>query len=176
MELLQGLPKETREHPCVLAIGKFDGLHRGHAEILRMLREAAGDADVCVFSLSGGEERLLSESYRHALFAEAGVDVLYECPFTEELRQMTADAFAREIIAGKLRCRCVVVGDDFHYGNARQGNADTLREAGAREGFSVVVVPRLQDGGAAISSTRIRALLKAGNTAEALRLLGHSLA
>ncbi len=171
----------------VLTIGAFDGLHLGHREIVRRAADIAGAAGASLSVLSfeptpaeffaKGEPpaRLTCFRERFELLAEMGVDELF-CPQFRRINALGHERFAREVLAGSLRATHVVVGHDFRYGTGRAGTADTLGAAGAELGFDVTVVDAVFLDGERVSSTRIRAALRAGELATARKLLGRDYA
>jgi len=175
---------EPPSRPCALAIGFFDGFHRGHREIVRAMRRrrAAGtNAAVLTFVdhpaaylRPGTEPPLLTTlDERINLLAAAGVDDLYLLPFDARIASIEARTFVERVLLGELRARALVFGENFRFGAKRGGDAALAREVcGAR--CEVVAVRHVEDGGERISSTRIRALVLAGRMTEANALLGES--
>jgi len=166
-----------------LTIGVFDGVHRGHQEIIRKLTTGAhtNDAPAVVLTfdphpasvLSGHELKCLTlPDERADLFAKLAVDVVITEPFTRELSTVTAyDFMAR--LSHQLGLRHLLIGYDFALGKGREGNPTRLTEIGSEFGYTVEVVSALSDESGVISSTEIRKLIEVGNVAEAARLLGH---
>lgn len=166
-----------------LTVGVFDGVHRGHQQILRKLSAGAHASDapavVLTFdphpaSVLGGREIkcLTLPDERADLLAQQGMDVVITERFTRELSQVTAyDFMAR--LKRQLGLARMLIGYDFALGKGREGNATRLTEIGSELGYSVEVVPALSDESGVISSTEIRKLIEIGNVAEAARLLGH---
>lgn len=166
-----------------LTVGVFDGVHRGHQQILRKLSAGAhaNDAPAVVLtfdphpaSVLGGREIkcLTLPDERADLLAQQGMDVVITERFTRELSQVTAyDFMAR--LKRQLGLARMLIGYDFALGKGREGNATRLTEIGSELGYSVEVVPALSDESGVISSTEIRKLIEIGNVAEAARLLGH---
>lgn len=166
-----------------IAIGSFDGVHRGHASLLGRVREAAagrGLASAVVtfeplprefFSPASAPARLTSLAERLCELAALGVDIAFVQRFDARFAALEAADFERRLreVHG---ARWVLVGEDFRYGAARRGDCASLAAAGKRLGFEVEVLPAVADGGARISSTRIRAALRAGDFALAATLLG----
>ncbi|ACR11384.1 bifunctional riboflavin kinase/FAD synthetase [Teredinibacter turnerae] len=172
-------------HGCVATIGSFDGVHRGHQEVIRQLREHASAHQVPAlvmvfepqpsefFSQEKAPPRLMRlRDKTEALFA-AGVDRVLCLRFNRELRGLSAQAFIEQVLVARLGIRHLVIGDDFRFGCDRQGDYSMLAAAGERFGFSVCDTRTELDGGQRISSTRIRALLEQDAFAEAARLLGY---
>jgi riboflavin kinase/FMN adenylyltransferase len=166
-----------------LTVGVFDGVHRGHQQILRKLSAGAhaNDAPAVVLtfdphpaSVLGGREIkcLTLPDERADLLAQHGVDVVITERFTRELSQVTAyDFMAR--LKRQLGLARMLIGYDFALGKGREGNATRLTEIGSELGYSVEVLPALSDESGVISSTEIRKLIEIGNVAEAAHLLGH---
>lgn len=113
-----------------------------------------------------------AEAKAHRL-ERLGVDHLYELPFTTDLTALSPDAFAQDILAGGLGLSHVVVGQDFHFGAKRAGDAETLQLLGEKFGFGVTIATLVQDSGTEISSTRIRKALSDGDPRSAAAMLGH---
>lgn len=167
-----------------LAIGNFDGVHRGHRAVLDAARLAAhrlgGAAGAMVFEphprkffqpakplflLTPLERKL-------ALFRECGLAMTAVLPFDAELASLSAEDFVREVLVGAFGIRHAVTGYDFFFGKGREGTPEKLRTFGERYGFGVSVVEAVGDSGEIFSSTRIRELLAEGNVAAAAEMLG----
>jgi len=166
-----------------LTIGVFDGVHRGHQEIIRKLTTGAhaGDAPAVVLTfdphpasiLSGHEIKCLTlPDERADLLAKLGVDVVITQRFTRELSTVTAHDFMARL-SHQLGFRHLLIGYDFALGKGREGNATRLTEIGSELGYNVEVISALSDESGVISSTEIRKLIEVGNVPEAARLLGH---
>jgi riboflavin kinase/FMN adenylyltransferase len=173
--------------PLVVAIGFFDGLHRGHREIVRALlrlRKPGYHAAILTFEnhpkafLNPGRspDLITTLEERVNLLAQTGIDEAYVIPFDERISSLEAAAFLEEIIADRLRASALVFGENFRFGNGRRGDARIAREVLSARGVGVSVVPSLMEGGLRISSTRIREAIAAGETEAADALLGGSYA
>ena len=167
-----------------LTIGVFDGVHRGHQEIIRKLTTGAhaDDAPAVVLTfdphpaavLSGHEIRSLTLPEERAdLLAKLGVDRVITEQFTRELSAVTAYDFMSRLTR-QLGLKHLLIGYDFALGKGREGNATRLTQIGLELGYTLEVVAALSDESGVISSTEIRKLIEVGNVAEAARLLGHS--
>jgi len=166
-----------------LTVGVFDGVHRGHREIIKRLTEGArangAPSVVLTFdphpaaALGRGEIKLLTlPDERAGLLGQMGVDVAVTERFTRELSTLSAfDYMSR--LARRLGLKHLLIGYDFALGRGREGNAPRLTEIGLELGYTVEAVPALGDESGAISSTEIRKLIAVGKVAEAARLLGH---
>jgi riboflavin kinase/FMN adenylyltransferase len=166
-----------------LTVGVFDGVHRGHQEIIKKLTTGAhaDDAPAVVLTfdphpasvLSGHEIKCLTLPEERAdLLGTLGVDVVITEQFTRELSTVTAYDFMSRLTR-QLGLRHLLIGYDFALGKGREGNATRLTEIGSELGYAVEVVSALSDESGVISSTEIRKLIEVGNVAEAARLLGH---
>jgi riboflavin kinase/FMN adenylyltransferase len=164
-------------------VGVFDGVHRGHQEIIKKLTTGAhangAPAVVLTFDphpasvLSGHEIRCLTlPDERAQLLAELGVDVVITERFTRELSTVSAYDFMSRL-TNQLGLRHLLIGYDFALGKGREGNASRLTEIGSELGYGVEVLSALSDESGVISSTEIRKLIEVGNVTEAARLLGH---
>jgi riboflavin kinase/FMN adenylyltransferase len=169
---------------AAIAIGNFDGVHRGHQALVRRARELADARGARAVALTfdphpsallspqGGPPAICSLDRRIELLAEAGADAVVVEPFTRELASLAPDAFVDQILIDALRAQAIVVGYDFSYGAGRAGTTDALRAHGSRAGVEIAVLPAVELDGEAVSSTRVRAHLRAGDVAGAARLLG----
>ena len=170
---------------AAVAVGVFDGVHRGHQALLGALRATAQrsgisagvvtfDRHPAVVVRPDSAPRLLT-SLRHRLqlFEEQGVDFVRVLTFDEELSLQSAGDFAATTLVGELAARAVVVGEGFHFGLHRRGDVGTLGEIADSAGMSLVVVPLLHPGDdRAISSTMVRQALAAGDVEGAAAMLG----
>lgn len=165
-----------------LTVGVFDGVHRGHQQIMRKLTVGAhanqAPAVVLTFDphpasvLGAGEVKCLTlPEERAQLLAQLDVDAVITERFTRELSLVTAYDFMTRL-KRQLGLKYLLVGYDFALGKGREGNATRLTEIGAELGYDVEVVPALSDESGVISSTEIRKLIETGNVVEAAQLLG----
>jgi riboflavin kinase/FMN adenylyltransferase len=186
MELIRGIHNLLPSHyGCVLSIGNFDGVHRGHAEVIRNLVSKAHHfqlpATIMTFEpqpqeLFRGDHAparlsLLRDKVR--LLDELEIDRLLCVNFTRSFASQPAQAFIEELLVNKLGVKYLVVGDDFCFGKGREGNFDMLVAAGKKFGFSVVSTQSFVVGTHRVSSTLVREQLMLGHLEQARRLLGH---
>lgn len=166
-----------------LAIGVFDGVHRGHQQLIRRLAAGAHERETPAVVLTfdphpaklfgRGEIRLLTlPEERAGLLASLGVDVVITHPFDQEVASTTAFDFMKRL-REHLGLDHLVLGYDSTVGKNREGNAARLKEIGLELGYTVEVVAALSDESGVISSTEIRKLIATGNIQEAGRLMGH---
>ncbi len=170
--------------PAAVAVGNFDGVHRGHqalvAAAVARARGTGGAAVVLTFDPHPARvlrpdkapATLTTLAQKEELVAALGIDRLIVLPFDSRLAALSPEAFAREVLEGTLGARHVVVGESFRFGRARAGDARTLETLGPRHGFDVQVVPPVLHAGRVVSSSRVRGVLAAGDVREALELLG----
>jgi riboflavin kinase/FMN adenylyltransferase len=169
----------------VVAIGNFDGVHRGHRAVIdaaaRIARERAADQAVLtfephprsVFQPDVAPFRVTPFRSKARQIELLGVDVLFALHFDMEFSQHSAEDFVRLVLVEGLAASHVVVGADFVFGNRRRGTPDFLAEEAKKYGFDVTFIePVTGPDGVAFSSTRIRELLGSGRPADAAQLLG----
>ena len=170
----------------VIAIGNFDGVHRGHQTVLNRALKLAKSRGVpalvltfephprTVFNPDKPVFRLTPAPVRAQVLEAMGFHSVIEYPFDREFASRSAEDFVRSILVDWLGATEVVTGFDFHFGKGREGGPAFLMEAGKRNGFGVTLVDAFRDEGAeVVSSSRIRRLLAEGNVSEAAGLLGY---
>ncbi len=185
-QLLQGLqnvPAHLKN--CVVAIGNFDGVHRGHQIVLekslQLARERSLPAVMLTFEphprdLFAPEPFMfrLTDGPAKARLAEAmGMDAIAILPFNRQLASLQPEDFVDRFLVSALGARAVVVGEDFHFGKERRGTPLFLQHAGREAGFEVLQVPLLQAESDPVSSSRIRASLNTSELDLANSLLGY---
>ncbi|MFC0431188.1 bifunctional riboflavin kinase/FAD synthetase [Kutzneria buriramensis] len=169
---------------CVLTIGVFDGVHRGHRELINRAVELAAKRDLpCVLMTfdphpsevvrPGSHPAQLTTLKRRAdLVEELGVDVFCVLPFTPELSRMPADVFVHELLVEQLHVAAVVVGENFTFGRGAAGDVTLLRTLGNRFGFTAEGESLVTEDHLVYSSTYIRACIDAGDVVAAEHALG----
>jgi len=169
---------------AVVAIGNFDGVHRGHRAVigaaLTRARELGRKAAALTFTphprlfLRPQETlfQLSSERDKLRLLSATGLDGAIVMNFDASLAATSAEDFVGKILVGALGIGGAAIGFDFHFGKSRAGSPSFLTEQGARLGFAVDVAPPLEDEGRPVSSGAVRAALAAGRVVEATELLG----
>lgn len=178
-------PAFPAAHPgTVVTVGTFDGVHRGHWQVLAALRAHADEAALPAVLVTFHPHPLRVVRPDHAprllttpvekkeILAESGLDYVIFLPFTHALQAYSPERFVEEILTHRLRMRHLVIGYDHGFGRGRSGDVETLRAIGARVGFGVHVVDALRTAGSAISSSRIRKYLLDGRVEEAAAGLG----
>ena len=175
----------SRLRKALVAIGNFDGVHRGHRAVIRTALEharAAGRPAAVLtfephprsfFHPDAPSFRLTSEAAKLRLLAATGLDGAVVLTFDATLASLTAEEFVADILVDRLAIGGAVIGFNFHFGRERQGTPDFLVAQGAHRGFAVEVVRPFQYKGQRVSSGAIRDALAAGHVAEAAELLGY---
>ena len=165
-----------------VAIGVFDGVHRGHLAVFRALREARPDLPIAALTfgthpvsvITGSEPppSLTSLEHRLELFEQAGLDTTAIIDFTEETRSLSPSEFIKKYIVEGLHAEIVSVGSGFRFGEGAEGTVDTLRLLGQDDGFAVVETPIVDLHGTEVRSSAIRAAVASGGVELAARMLG----
>ena len=184
IESLSGIPETARSG--VVAIGNFDGVHRGHQAVLDTALEIGRTEGLPVLAMTFEPHprtvfrpeapvfRLTPPAVKARIIRAIGFDGLVIVPFDHVFAAIPAETFIEEALLGTLSMRHVVTGYDFHFGKARQGSPSFLAARGAELGFGVTVVEAFADeGGEPVSSSRIRAALEVGDITAANALLGY---
>jgi riboflavin kinase/FMN adenylyltransferase len=169
---------------CVVTIGVFDGVHRGHAEIIGQAvatAQARGIPSVVLTFVPhpaevvrpGSHPPVLTSIVRRAeLVEQLGVDVFCALPFTLELSRMPPDEFAHRALVEQLHASAVIVGENFRFGHKAAGDVTLLAKLGETFGFTAQGVPLLRDGDTPLSATYVRSCVQAGDMAAATHALG----
>lgn len=174
MRLITCLEDIRGAAPCSLALGAFDGLHRGHMAVVSAARDPALPAGVFTFTMGPkGAPALLTPEDKLLLLEKAGMRYVYRIDF-EALRHMDAQAFVEDILFEKCRAARLCCGEDFRFGSGARGDVDLLSRLCARAGAQLTVLPPVREDGEKISSTRIRAAVGQGDIPTANRLLGRA--
>lgn len=167
-----------------MTLGNHDGVHLGHRALLAAARERAGREGLAVTAVTfdphpsvvlapdRAPPLLTTMARRRELLLALGADEVTVLRFDRELASTSPEAFAEEVLVGRLAAESVVVGPDFRFGRGRAGDVAALGALGAAHGFDVITVPPVTLDGEAVSSTRVRAALARGEVREAARLLG----
>ncbi|MDO9586860.1 MAG: bifunctional riboflavin kinase/FAD synthetase [Brevundimonas sp.] len=183
----RGLPEDLRG--AAVAIGAFDGVHRGHQAVIATARAAARSLGAPLgvvsfdphprrwFQPDAAPFRLMTPAQMARALEPLGVDRLYLLPFDAEMAALSDEAFARTVLADGLGIRHAAVGFDFTYGKGRTGSPEGLRRQGEALGFSVSVADRIDDpDGLKLSSSAVREAVRAGDMTRAAAILGRPFA
>lgn len=188
MELIRGLYNlHPHQHGCVLTIGAFDGIHVGHQEMIRVLRDCGRQHGLpaallsfeptpreffAQFSGKGTPARLTRFREKFEALQAFGVDRFVCMRFDQRVRCLSREQFVDEVLVKALGVRHIVVGHDFRFGKDNQGDVACLRALGANGGFEVTEVPPFVVDGERVSSSLIRTALGTGDLPRAAKLLG----
>ena len=168
----------------IIAIGNFDGVHKGHQDIFRLGKKIAKKKKkkfgVVTFSplpyefFNKNEKiiRITQDESKINLLKKNKVDFFYICKFNKKFSSITAERFIKKIIVDKLQASAVLVGKDFRFGNKRKGNISLLKEYGKIYNFQVLDLRLLKEKNIKISSTRIRSAIEKGRFDIVNKLLG----
>ena len=166
-----------------VALGKFEGIHRGHQLLLDTIKkqkEKGQKSVVFTFdmppksALNGDHnyQQIYTKEERRVLLEEQGIDIMVEHPFTKEFASLCPEDFIREVLVKKAGVKTVVVGKDFRFGKKRSGGIRQLASFSEKCGYELIVIEKLQIDQEDVSSTRIRSLLEKGEMEKASFLLG----
>ncbi|MBV8043801.1 bifunctional riboflavin kinase/FAD synthetase [Pluralibacter sp.] len=186
MKLIRGIHNLGQApHGCVLTIGNFDGVHRGHQALLQRLHVEGRERGLPVvvmifepqplelFAVDKAPARLTRLREKLRYLAESGVDYVLCVRFDRRFAAFTAQAFIGELLVKRLGVQYLAIGDDFRFGAGREGDFLLLQKAGAEFGFDVTSTQTFCEGGMRISSTAIRQALANDDLGLAQTLLGH---
>ena len=167
----------------IVAVGNFDGMHRGHLALIERCREKASADDAIAvvtfeplpqafFRPEQAPARLSTVYQKLSCFRSNGVDLVWMMRFGKELAGLSAREFAEQVLRSDMRAKCVVVGEDFRFGRGREGDVAMLKQLGVEMGFTVETVSIVENCGQRISSSAIRQQLAAGDFRAAAACLG----
>ena len=185
MQVIHGyesVPADARG--AVLAIGNFDGVHRGHQALLKAVRDEArklGRRSGAIlfephprefFQPDKPHFRLTPLPRKLQLLEQHGLDLAVVLRFDAQLAGLTAEDFIERVLVKGLAGSHIVIGYDFRFGKGRTGDPETLRRAGQAHGFGVAVIPQVAEAGEVFSSGAVRAELAQGDVKGAAEMLG----
>ena len=156
--------------PTVLSIGNFDGVHRGHQQVLSKIAENAQRLSarsmavtfephpLRVLRLDAAPPLITPLPEKIALLGQLGIDSILVLPFDKQFSATSPRDFAKNIIAERLKAKEVHEGVNFHFGHRAEGNCEKLKEFGGEFGFKVIIYPEMRLRGEPVSSSRVRQL------------------
>jgi riboflavin kinase/FMN adenylyltransferase len=185
MEILRSIPElERLRGPLFLAIGVFDGVHRGHQAVISTSADhaAASNGTPVVVTFDPHPEKVLrpqaaphllsATQHKIALIRALGVEHLLIITFDQEFAATEPEDFVRKLVIHSKPLREICVGHEWSFGKNRRGNLDLLKKLGAKSNFDVVGIPPVKINGAVVSSTAIRQAIEKGDFAKAAEMLG----
>lgn len=171
--------------PTAIAIGKFDGLHKGHAALIKELTVSARRRNLssailsfsphpaALFSNSPEAPLLLTQDEKYTMLEKMGIDDLIEYPFTKDFAELEPERFVKDVFAKQLCGRLMVVGSDFRFGKDRMGDAAFAKTIGKACNVSVLTISPITEESDKISSNAIRNSIIACDFAKAEKMLGY---
>ncbi|MCX7919515.1 MAG: bifunctional riboflavin kinase/FAD synthetase [bacterium] len=182
---LNKLPQRCSQKKTIITVGVFDGIHRGHQQILKKLASRTrkyANAQSVVLTFQEHPLKILSPSIcppllllneeKIAYLANFGLDIIVNLHFTKQFANLTATEFITRVLSKSFQLTEIVVGHDHGFGKHARGDVRLLEQLGRTLGFRVIVVPPVCYRHIPISSTRIRELLRAGKVDDAAKMLG----
>lgn len=184
MEYIHNKTDFRLERETAVTFGKFDGVHLGHQKLISIVKQKAAQDDLlsAVFTFDKipqsicpkhSQQFITTNQERRIWFEKADVDIEIEYPFTQQFMNMEPYDFIKDIIAGKLKAKYVVVGNDFTFGKDKKGNVDFLLSNSSEFGFETIVVDKERYQNIEISSSYVRDELALGHMETVNVLLGH---
>lgn len=176
MKYIEGLMDYTMDRDTAVTLGKFDGLHRGHQQLIRRIcnkKEAGLESVVVTIWPDPSAKALLTKSEKKARLCQMGVQWWMDCPFLPQISHMEPEEFIREVLVKRLRAKYIVVGRDFRFGYQRKGSWETLKAMQDELGYELEVVEKERHRGREISSTFVKEALEAGDMELVTELLGY---
>lgn len=184
MKIFNSLEVVNNIEPTVIALGNFDGVHRGHQEIINRTVKSAEAAGLksAVFTFSNHTRTLLEKvptvkninypEEKAAIMEEMGVDYLFNIPFTPEILNMSPERFIDELLIDKFKIREAYCGFNYHFGHKAAGNPEILMREGMKKGFGIHVQEPFMIDDIVVSSTYIRQLIEEGRMEECAKFMG----
>lgn len=184
MQYICNVEDMARKTGCVVILGNFDGLHKGHQKLLERAKQEAkkNHLETVLFTFYPHPTKVLGQYAKSLLMTredkkdmveQLGIDVLLEYPFTKQLANKSPEAFFKEILIDLLKVRVLVVGKNYYFGKDNSGDSKILMELGKKYDVKICIVEAVMNEEQMISSSRIRALILDGNIEGANELLGH---
>lgn len=171
------------DEPTVVTIGKFDGIHKGHAEVFNQMRKYRDRGlKLVIFTfdipvgalLDGTESRVLTTRIeKRRIFEKLGADYLIEFPFNEKTASISAESFIDDFLIAGLDMKAIVMGSDCRFGHRGLGDGKMLKQYAHNYGYEVKIIDKLESGGLKISSTAIRESIERGDIVSANKMLLH---
>ncbi|MBU1026917.1 MAG: bifunctional riboflavin kinase/FAD synthetase [Candidatus Margulisbacteria bacterium] len=179
-------PRKKKLKDCVVALGTFDGVHRGHQKVIKSAVAYAKKVKAASLAITfdphpqqliipkRGLKLITTLAEREELFCELGIDGVVVIRFSKKHQQLSARAFVKKYLVDKLGVKRVFVGFDYTFGKARKGDVSELKKLGREFGFEVTVIKPVSCQKHVIKSKLIREFVSQGRFSQAIRFLGHS--
>lgn len=182
MEIICDTTEFWLEKPSAVTLGKFDGIHRGHRELLScILKQKERGLKAVVFTFhpsaavffgqSSGEE-ITTRQEKRKLFEEAGVDILIEFPLNRETAATEPEKFVKQYLAAQMRTAYLAAGEDITFGRGGEGNRGLLERLSDSYGYRLRIIKKMKEGSREISSTYVREEVEKGHMETVQKLLG----
>lgn len=182
MKIIENTTEFHINEETAVAIGKFDGFHRGHQKLLATLRQQQEKGlksviftfvpSPAVFFCGKPVRELSTLAEKRRIFEDAGVDYLIEYPFYREVADMEPETYIKEVLVDRIHAKCVVAGEDVSYGKKGSGDYRLLQENALMYGYRVLIIDKVQYEGREVSSTYVREEVEKGNMEQVAKLLG----
>lgn len=182
MKIIRDTTEFHIDGPTAVAIGKFDGLHRGHQKLLRTIQEQKERGlQTVVFTFVPSPaaffskelvQELTTVAEKRLIFENAGIDYLIEYPFCQETANMSPEDYIQKVLVEQLQAKCIVAGYDISYGKRGAGDCKLLEQLAPMYGYEVIIIEKVQYEGREVSSTYVREEVKQGNMRVVYELLG----
>lgn len=185
MEIIEIKDYKERRFQTVVALGNFDGVHKGHCDLIQKMTQFAEKnklkSALLVFDnhtktiLTGNAPKTItSMDQKYKIFENLQVELIYKMKFNNEIMKLLPEQFVKEVLIDNLNVKAVVVGFDYRFGYKASGNAQLLKELGNKYNFTVIIIDPIYIDNQLVSSSKIRELLLEGNIMEANKLLGRN--
>lgn len=181
MQIIEHTTEFQLSKESAVAIGKFDGVHLGHCELLfKIIRQKQENCLATVFTFDtsataffGGEEKeLTTKAEKRKIFAEMGIDVLIEFPLNQKTAATEPEAFVREYLVNRMKAAYICAGYDLSFGKNGSGNYEMLEKYAELYGYRTELIDKVRVGGKEVSSTRVRGAVRQGQMETAAAMLG----
>lgn len=182
MQILRGRTDWKLKEKSAVAIGKFDGIHKGHGVLLshileqkkRGMKSVVFTFDAPSFAIFGrdGEGELTLPDEKRKIFKELGVDILIEFPFNKQTAAIPAEDFVKDILVARMNAGYIAAGTDLSFGAGGKGNSTLLKKMAGELGFEVQIIDKILYGGREISSSFVREEVEKGDMKTVSALLG----
>ncbi len=186
MKIIRGIDNFSKmDAPVYLALGNFDGVHKGHQQLIRKLVDRAQRTDgiaagfifephpIQILNPGKAPDLLNTAAIQAELLEQMGLNVLIYQPFSLEIAQLSPRQFVEDYLIDRLQVQEVFIGFNYSFGHKGAGTPELLQEYGEQYGFKVNIIPPVEVGQVTVSSTCIRKMLEVGNISQAKSLLGY---